>query len=73
MTKIDLSEWGDWIDAQDVMLKMQISASTLQRWRLNNMLPYSRLHGKYYYRKSDIIALLNENYSGEKGGSEDEE
>lgn len=68
MTKIDLTEWTDWIDAQDVMLKMQISASTLQRWRLNGMLPYSRVHGKYYYRKSDIISLLNENLSSEKGG-----
>jgi len=29
-------------------------------------LPYSRLNGKCFYRKSDILNLLKENYNGEK-------
>lgn len=64
MKKIDLTEWSDWIDAQDVLLKLHVSSRTLQRWRINGMIPYSRVSGKCYYKKSDILKLLNENYNG---------
>ncbi|WP_313380604.1 helix-turn-helix domain-containing protein [Proteiniphilum saccharofermentans] len=66
MKNIDLTEWLDWIDGQDVLLKMNVAPRTLQRWRINGLLPYSRVSGKCYYKKSDIIALLNENYNREK-------
>jgi len=75
MKEIDLtnrlSEWSDWIDAQDIMQKMHISYRTLQTWRTNGLLPFSRIRGKLYYRKSDILILLEKNYSGE--GIDDEE
>jgi hypothetical protein len=61
------NDWSDWIDAQDVMQKLHISLRTLQTWRTNGILPYSRIRGKLYYRKSDILSLLNENYNGRKG------
>ena len=64
MKQIDLTEWSNWIDGQDVLLKMHVSPRTLQRWRINGLLPYSRVSGKCYYRKSDILALLQENYNG---------
>lgn len=64
MTKIDLTEWSDWIDAQDVMEKLHITQRTLQRWRTNGLLPFSQLQGKFYYRKSDILALLKKTYNG---------
>ncbi len=64
MKKIDLTEWSDWIDAQDVLLKLHVSSRTLQRWRISGMIPYSRVSGKCYYKKSDILKLLNENYNG---------
>jgi hypothetical protein len=67
MTKIDLTEWPDWIDGQDVMTKLHITHRTLQRWRINGMLPFSNVNGKFYYRKSDILALLQRHYNGEKG------
>lgn len=68
MKQIDLTEWSNWIDGQDVLLKMQVSPRTLQRWRINGLLPYSRVSGKCYYRKSDILALLQENYNGKMEG-----
>ena len=40
MKQIDLTEWSNWIDGQDVLLKMQVSPRTLQRWRINGLLPY---------------------------------
>lgn len=67
MKKNELPEWHDWIDAQDVLEKLHITPRTLQRWRINGLIPYSRINGNCYYRKSDILALLKNNYNGEKG------
>lgn len=66
MEKVDLNEWLDWIDGQDVFEKLHISPRTMQRWRTNGVLPFSQLNGKYFYRKSDILMLLNAHYNGEK-------
>ncbi|WP_332457676.1 helix-turn-helix domain-containing protein [Petrimonas sp.] len=59
-----LYEWADWVDSQDVMQKLHISVRTLQYWRTNRLLPYSRIRGKIYYRKSDILTILQNNYNG---------
>ena len=59
-----LYEWADWVDSQDVMQKFHISVRTLQNWRTNRLLPYSRIRGKIYYRKSDILLILQKNYNG---------
>ena len=64
------NDWEDWVDSQDVMLKMHISSRTLQAWRTNGLLPYSQIRGKLYYRKSDILKLLEKNYNAEKGEEE---
>ena len=45
-----LYEWADWVDSQDVMQKFHISVRTLQSWRTNRLLPYSRIRGKIYFR-----------------------
>lgn len=68
MKKTSLDEWPDWIDSYDVTTKMRISPRTLQRWRISGMIPYSRVNGKCYYRKSDIIHLLNKNINNKRGG-----
>lgn len=70
MTEIDWTEWPDWIDAQDVLTKLHVSQRTLQRWRINGMLPFSQVNGKYYYRKTDILKILKTNYNGAKGEEE---
>lgn len=67
MSKLNLPDWHDWVDAEDVLEKLHITPRTLQRWRINGMIPYSRVKGKCYYRKSDILVLLMNNYNGEKG------
>lgn len=64
MKNVDLLEWDDWIDGQDVMEKLHISPRTLQRWRTNGVIPYSQLKGRLYYRKSDILRLLREGFNG---------
>ena len=71
MSKLDLPDWHDWVDAEDVIEKLHITPRTLQRWRINGMLPCSRINGKCYYRKSDVLVLLMDNYNGVKGGGDE--
>ena len=48
----------NWLDNQDVMQKLKISESTLRRWRISGLIPWTRIKGKYYYKDSDIHELL---------------
>jgi DNA-binding transcriptional MerR regulator len=68
MKEADFLEWPDWVETEDVLEKLKITPRTLQRWRINGVIPYSRLNGRCYYRKSDIVSLLKNNYNREKGG-----
>ncbi len=54
----------EWLDNQDVMQMLHISPRTLQTLRSNGTLPFSRIKGKFYYKVSDLNALLESNYSG---------
>jgi hypothetical protein len=53
----------NWIDGQEVLLTMKISKRTLQTLRDSGTLPYSRLNGKFYYKVSDLAAMLQKNYT----------
>ena len=53
----------DWIDNQDVMRLLHISARTLQTMRTNGTLPYTRISNKIYYRRQDIQRILADNYT----------
>ncbi len=52
-----------WLDNQDVMQILHISPRTLQTLRANGTLPFSRIKGKFYYKVSDLEALLESNYA----------
>ena len=51
-----------WIDNQDVLQTLHISKRTLQTFRGNGTLPYSKVKGKFYYKVSDVEQLLQDNY-----------
>lgn len=51
-----------WIDNQDVLQTLHISKRTLQTFRDNGTLPYSKIQGKFYYKVSDVEQLLQDNY-----------
>ena len=55
-----------WIDGQAVLQTLGIGKRSLQTLRDNGILPYSRINGKFYYKVSDIVKLLEKNYSGSK-------
>jgi hypothetical protein len=54
---------GAWLDGQDVMMLLHISKRNLQNLRDREILPYSRINGKFYYKAADIQDLLEKNYS----------
>ena len=61
----------DWIDGQEVMQRLHISARTLQTLRSNGTLPHTRIRNKIYYRRQDIQRILAGHYGKKKEGGED--
>lgn len=53
----------DWLDSQDVMQMLHIGSRTLQKLRDNGTLPFSRINNKLYFRRQDLEAILNNNYT----------
>ncbi|MGZ2370335.1 helix-turn-helix domain-containing protein [Ancylomarina sp. YFZ004] len=51
-----------WIDSQVVCQTLNISKRTLQTYRDNGILAYSKIGSKIYYMSSDIEAHLNKHY-----------
>ena len=52
----------NWIDNQEVMQTLHISKRTLQTFRTNGTIPYSKIQGKFYYKVADIEQILQDNY-----------
>lgn len=46
----------------EFMNLMSISVRTSQLWRDQGLISYSQISGKIYYRMSDILKLLDDNY-----------
>ena len=63
---VEQKELSDWLDSQDVMQALHISPRTLQTLRTNGSLPFSRIGNKIYYRRSDILKTLSDNYTMHK-------
>ena len=48
-----------WYDNQEFLQIMNISKRTAAYWRTENIIGYSQVGNKIYYRLSDIMALLD--------------
>lgn len=48
----------DWMDSQEVCMALNISQRTLQALRSNGTLPFSQIDRKTYYRRQDVIRLI---------------
>ena len=51
-----------WIDIQEVCAILKLSKRTLQKYRNNNVLPFSQISGKIYFKAADIQKHLENNY-----------
>jgi hypothetical protein len=56
----------DWLDSQAVTQALHISKRTLLTLRNNGTLPFSRIGNKLYYKRSDILKILQDNYTLQK-------
>jgi len=50
----------DWVDNYEVCTFLKVSPKTLQRLRKGNLVSYSRMRGRNYYKLSEIRRLLDE-------------
>lgn len=48
----------DWLDNQDVCQILNISKRTLQTYRDNGTLPYTRIGYKMYYKADDVKSII---------------
>lgn len=54
-----------YLSGEDVCRLLHISKRTLQQYRDDKILPYIQIGGKIIYKESDIINVLEENYTGQ--------
>lgn len=50
-----------WIKSSEVMNRLEISPGTLQNFRINGTIPYSKLGGIIYYDEEKINEILENN------------
>jgi excisionase family DNA binding protein len=48
----------DWLTNKEAMAYLGLSRPTLQRYRAEGRLPFSKVGGNVYYRRADLDALL---------------
>lgn len=52
----------EWLDSQEVIEYLNISKRSLQQYRDDGVLPFSRIEGKLFYKRADILKILSKNY-----------
>jgi hypothetical protein len=52
---------GKVLKSADIKKMLGISSGTLQTYRVNGSLPYSKIGASYFYELDDINKILNEN------------
>ena len=64
LTKLPKSEAGpkEWMTNKEVMAFLGLSKTTLQRYRNDGLLPYSKVGANIFYRYQDVIAFLEEHH-----------
>lgn len=53
---------SQWMTGLEVSHALGMSAKTLQRLRHCGALPFSKVHGKIYFKRSDVEQMLEDNY-----------
>ncbi len=51
-----------WLDNQEVMQLLNVSKRTVQMYRDENMIAFSQVGNKMYYKTSDVEQFLQNNY-----------
>ena len=51
-----------WLNKKEACRILRVSERTLQTYRNNGIIPYSRIQGKIYYKLEDIKAFFDNHY-----------
>lgn len=54
------------LDNSDILKLFKISSKTASNWREEEILPYSQIKGKIYYKLSDMHNVIDEHYNSSK-------
>jgi hypothetical protein len=54
------------LDNSDILKLFKISPKTAVNWREEQILPYSRIKGKTYYKLSDMYKVIDKHYNPNK-------
>ena len=54
------------LDNADIQQLFKISPKTASNWREEQILPYSQIKGKIYYKLSDMKKVIDDNYNKKK-------
>jgi len=55
-----------WLRSQEVRSMFNISSGTLQNYRINGIIPFTRLGKTIYYPREDIETLLEKGFNNPK-------
>ncbi|MCD7937716.1 MAG: helix-turn-helix domain-containing protein [Tannerellaceae bacterium] len=55
---------GEWMDGQEVCLRLNISKRTLYNYKLRGIIPYSTIGNKSYFKLSDIQKYIEKQKIG---------
>lgn len=64
-------EHPKWLDHENVCIMLNISKRTLQNYKDQGVLPYTRIYRKSYFKLSDVEMLLKKLSKGNKYGTND--
>lgn len=54
----------EWLSNREAMEFLDLSKATLQRYRSDGTLPYSKIGGNVYYAREDLLRVLREHRVG---------
>ena len=54
-----------WLEKADILQLLHINSRTLQNWRSQGIIPFTRINGKIYYKEEEVQVLME----GRKVGS----
>ena len=64
LSELDCNRDKEWVSNAEAQELLGKSKATLQRWRDDGILPYSKIENSIYYRYDDIVSLLEKHAVG---------
>ena len=60
---VPLPPENTWLDNQEMCQLLKVTTRSLQNYRDQELIPFTQLAGKIFYRQSDVFKVLEDNLS----------